>query len=150
MIALLDSGPLGVLTSPLANPDAIRCQQWFDRMVEHGHHMLTSEVCDCEVRRELIRINSTTGIARLDAFILLVDFMPINRGTMLRAAQLWADARRRGRPTADPSALDADVILAAHAQLLGELTGDVVVVATTNARHLGQFVDARRWQEIAG
>ena len=150
MIALLDSGPLGVLTSPLANPDAIRCQHWFDTMVEHGHHMFTSEVCDYEVRRELLRINSTTGIARLDAFILLVEFMPINRGTMLRAAQLWAEARRRGRPTADAAALDADVILAAQAQLLTEELQEPVVVVTMNARHLGQFVDARRWQEIEG
>ena len=69
---------------------------------------------------------------------------------MRRAAELWAAARKRGRPTADPAALDADVILAAQAQLLAELTGDVVVVATDNARHLGQFVDARRWQEIEG
>jgi predicted nucleic acid-binding protein len=150
MIALLDSGPLGILTSPLANPDAIRCQQWLDTLVEHGHHVFTSEVCDYEVRRELLRINSTAGIARLDAFILFVSFMPINRGTMLRAAQLWAEARRRGRPTADAAALDADVILAAQAQLLAEELREHVVVVTTNARHLGQFVDARRWQEIEG
>ena len=31
---------------------------------------------------------------------------------MLRAAELWAQARRRGRPTADPKELDCDVILA--------------------------------------
>ena len=76
--------------------------------------------------------------------------MPINRGTMLRAAQLWAEARRRGRPTADAAALDVDVILAAQAQLLAEELREEVVVVTTNARHLAQFVDARRWQEIDG
>lgn len=64
------------------------------------------------------------------------------------AAQLWAGARRRGRPTADAAALDADVILAAQAQLLAEELRQPVIVVTTNARHLAQFVDARRWQEI--
>jgi hypothetical protein len=34
--------------------------------------------------------------------------------------------------------------------MLADVAGDVVVVATENARHLGQFVDARRWQEIEG
>jgi hypothetical protein len=32
--------------------------------------------------------------------------------------------------------------------LFAEATGDTVIVVTMNARHLGQFVDARRWQEI--
>jgi hypothetical protein len=40
------------------------------------------------------------------------------------------------------------VILAAQAQLLGEAVGDAVIVATDNIRHLAQFVDARRWQDI--
>jgi predicted nucleic acid-binding protein len=147
---LLDTGPLGVLTSPLANPEAIQCDAWLDALLANGHRIFTSDVCDYEVRRELLRLNKVTSIARLDAFILLVECMPINRGTLLRAAQLWAEARRRGRPTADVAALDVDVILAAQAQLLTEELREPVVVATTNARHLAQFVDARRWQEIEG
>ena len=75
-------------------------------------------------------------------------YFPITTDVMRRAAQLWADARNRGRPTADPKALDADVILAAQAQLIGEAAGDRVIVATDNIRHLAQFVEARSWQEI--
>lgn len=68
---------------------------------------------------------------------------------MLRAADLWANARRRGRPTADPTALDADVILAAQTQLFAEAIRERVLVVTMNERHLAQFVETRRWQEIA-
>jgi hypothetical protein len=67
---------------------------------------------------------------------------------MRRAAALWAEARNRGVPTADRAALDADVIVAAQAQLLREATGNEVVIATDNIRHLGQFAAARGWQDI--
>lgn len=66
---------------------------------------------------------------------------------MLKAAQLWADARRRGLPTGTERELDIDVILAAQALVL-EQGGDRMIVATTNPRHLSRFVDARPWQEI--
>lgn len=66
---------------------------------------------------------------------------------MLLAAELWADARKSGNPTADNKALDADVILAAQAKL-AELNGNSVIVVTTNKKHLSMFVDAREWQEI--
>ena len=61
---------------------------------------------------------------------------------MLRAAELWAEARKRGQPTADPKVLDGDVILAAQALQVGG------IVVTDNIGHLSQFVDARRWSDI--
>jgi len=66
---------------------------------------------------------------------------------MLKAAQYWALARKRGRPTADDMALDGDVILAAQASLVRTTYGETVV-ATTNVGHLSLFVDARRWDDI--
>jgi hypothetical protein len=66
---------------------------------------------------------------------------------MLKAAEFWAEARRRGRPTADPKALDGDVILAAQAALVAD-EGHEVIIATTNVKHLSQFVDAREWRLI--
>jgi hypothetical protein len=67
---------------------------------------------------------------------------------MLLAAQLWADARKRGKTTADSNALDGDVILAAQA-ILEVNTGNEVVIATTNVGHLSQFVNAREWRLIS-
>jgi hypothetical protein len=68
---------------------------------------------------------------------------------MRLAAQIWAEARQRGLPTADDKALDADVILAAQANLAAS-DGQSVVVATTNPGHLSRFVtDARTWSAIS-
>lgn len=61
---------------------------------------------------------------------------------MLKAAELWADARKRGKPTADPKELDGDVILAAQALQAN------AVVATENVGHLSLFVEARHWKDI--
>jgi hypothetical protein len=44
-------------------------------------------------------------------------------------------------------ALDGDVILAAQAMSVMD-EGNEVIVATTNVRHLYQFIDAREWRKI--
>jgi predicted nucleic acid-binding protein len=62
---------------------------------------------------------------------------------MLKAAELWADARRHGVPTADPRELDGDAILAAQA-----LQAQAIVV-TDNVRHLSRFVEAKSWTDIS-
>lgn len=63
------------------------------------------------------------------------------------AAELWAQARQRGKPTADRHALDVDVILAAQVLTAGFQPGNFVV-ATTNLSHLSQFVPAEVWDQI--
>ena len=65
---------------------------------------------------------------------------------MLKAAALWATARRDGVKTADDRELDCDVILAAQALSMDE--AESLVIATTNVRHLSRFADARIWQDI--
>ena len=66
----------------------------------------------------LLHLDSKTAIERLDALKSSIDYLPITTAAMLKAAEFWADARRRGLPTAPEAALDADVILAAQAALL--------------------------------
>ncbi|MBV8230072.1 MAG: hypothetical protein JO329_08840 [Planctomycetaceae bacterium] len=98
--------------------------------------------------RELLRVGATTGLRRLDQVKATLDYAPLTTAVMLRAAELWAAARRAGRPTAPPEALDGDCLLAAQA-LLAAGPGDVVTVATDNVGHLARFVDARLWETIA-
>ena len=65
---------------------------------------------------------------------------------MRRATAFWAEARQRGRPTTPEPALDGTVILAEQTATLDQ---PGVIVATTNARHLSQFVAAELWSDIA-
>jgi hypothetical protein len=61
---------------------------------------------------------------------------------MLKATELWAEARSRGAPTAEAKELDADVILAAQAMQVGGS------VATENVGHLNLFVEAKNWRDF--
>ena len=146
-VVLLDSGPLGLVSQPNAdriNTDAV---QRFDALLSAGVSVLVPEIADYEVRRELLRAGRQRGVRRLDRLKEDIGYLPVTTRTMLTAAELWADARKKGRPTAPDPALDADVILAAQAKEV-ESEGRSVIVATTNPRHISRFVDAAAWQEI--
>jgi hypothetical protein len=81
--------------------------------------------------------------------LVFLDFDPITQVALDKAAELWASVRSAGLTTASPAALDGDVILAAQT-ILAANVGDVVTIATSNARHLSRFqgIDARPWQSI--
>ncbi len=147
-IILLDAGPLGLASNPRFSPQTADCNQWILDRLNSGAQVLISEIADYEVRRELLRANKQRGIARLDTVINSLGLLPINRFVMLRAAELWAQARKIGKSTAGDQSLDADVIIAAQASLLID-DGDTVVVATHNFNHLSRFVPAARWQNIS-
>jgi predicted nucleic acid-binding protein len=146
-LVFLDSGPLGQLTNTRGRPMADRCREWVKELTAAGVRVFVPEITDYEIRRELIRVGATAGLRRLDQVKETLDFLPISSEVMLLAAEFWADARRLGKPTASPDALDADCILAAQATLAAG-PGDVVTVATSNVGHLGRFVDARPWEQI--
>ena len=148
MIVLLDSGPLGILTNPKGAPVTLECHQWVESLLLKGYRMILPEITDYEVRRELLRANKLAGIRRLDECKLRwLEYLPITTPVILKAAQLWAESRQAGLPTADPKELDGDVILAAQGLLVGE-GGEKVVIATTNVGHLSRFLDARDWRDI--
>jgi predicted nucleic acid-binding protein len=136
----LDTGPLGKIAHPRPDPEL---WTWCTDLLAAGTTLILPEVVDYELRRNLLLHGFTTSLARLDSLKRSLTYLPLTTDTMLLAAQLWADARRRGRPTAHPHDLDCDVILAAQA-----LEAKAVVV-TENAGHLGQFVTARHWRQIA-
>lgn len=113
-----------------------------EALVVSGFQVRVPEIADYEVRRELLRANKSQGIDRLDLMKNTIGYLPLTTSIMLQAAELWAQARRTGMPTADPKALDCDVILAAQAL---EVEG---IVATDNVGHLSRFVEAKHWREI--
>jgi predicted nucleic acid-binding protein len=101
------------------------------------------EIVDYEVRRSLILAGSQDGVGRLDdLYASCVRLLPINRSAMKRAAELWADARRRGAQTAPDQALDADVIFSAQAiEFCSDL--DEWQIITENVGHITRYVGDR-------
>jgi predicted nucleic acid-binding protein len=145
---LLDSGPLGMVTHPRASGTTLSCQLWLNAQLQKGTIVIIPEISDYEVRRELIRAGKMSGIRQLDQLKSALEYAPITTEVMLRAAELWAKARQLGQPTADPSALDGDVILAAQSIVVALEKQQSVIVATTNVGHLARFTIAQHWQEM--
>jgi predicted nucleic acid-binding protein len=146
-IILLDSTPVGLITNPKATPSAIECQQWLNSLLDRQYHVVLPEIIDYEVRRELLRANKINSIRRLDALKSELAYLPITTEVMIKAAEMWAQVRQQGKPTADNQALDGDVILAAQALLLARQEFSYVI-ATSNTKHLLLFAEAKNWQEI--
>jgi predicted nucleic acid-binding protein len=147
-IIVLDSTPLGLVCRRLGHLGGDLCRSWLHSLRLSGALVVVPEIADFEVRRELIRAGSHTGLTRLDHFAANLAYDPITTPIM-KAAEFWADIRRRGLPTAADQSLDADVIVAAQAVLVG-VPGDTVTVATSNPGHLLRFpgIDARDWPSI--
>lgn len=107
------------------------------------------EIVDYELRRnfllEIARGHSTfrRSLDRLNQLRASLAFLPLNSEALTHAAEMWAQVRVKGRPTADRHALDGDVILAAQARQVGG------IVVTENINHLAQLIDARTWQELS-
>lgn len=146
-LIFLDSGILGMVSNPQVNQFNLDCKRWLDNLLVNNVNVVISEIADYEVRRELIRANKKASVRKLDELKKVLIYLPITTEVMLLAAQLWAEARQRGTPTAELKSLDGDVILAAQAKLL-EINGNPIIIATRNVKHLSLFVDAREWQNI--
>lgn len=147
-LVVLDTAVLGFATSPngeVNNP----VLDWLRKLMRNGDKPYVPEIADYELRRELIRVKSKNGLARLDGILTELGFLPLDTETMHLAAALWADARNEAHPFAHEHALDGDVILLAQSQLLQEGNeNDQVIIATTNVKHLSRYADASEWQKI--
>ena len=147
-IIVLDTGPLGDACRKRGHPDVERLTLWHHQARANGALIAIPEIADYEVRRGLLWDGALDGIRRLDQLrIDLGRYIPITTAAMRKAAELWADARRKGLGTADDKGIDADVILAAQALLFTGLQ-DRLVVATDNVKHLARYVDAQHWAHI--
>jgi predicted nucleic acid-binding protein len=146
---VLDSTPLGLLFTRVGNQKGDECRAWLKRHLLAGIRIIVPEIIDYELRRELLRLGRTGVVSDLDAFLSAETdrFLPLTTASMRLAADLWARSRKQGTPTADPQALDIDVILSA--QVLSEYgTPTDFMVATSNVAHLAHFVPAKQWQTI--
>jgi predicted nucleic acid-binding protein len=148
MIVLLDTGPLGLVTNPRATTHNDACRAWMATLAQAGVRIIVPEIADYELRRELLRLGRTRGLAYLDRLEASAEYAPITTAIIRRAAELWADARRGGAPTAPTLALDGDVILGAQAQLLAIQENDRLIIATTNPGHLSRYAEAELWHTI--
>jgi predicted nucleic acid-binding protein len=144
----LDSGPLGLVTQrSRKSADVDACKAWIAALDLAGVSVYVPEVIDYEIRRELLRAGKTSGVLRLELLKASVHYLPLSTPAMLRAATLWAEARRRGIVTAAANALDVDVILCAQALTLALPVGSWVI-ATSNVAHLSHYAPANVWQNI--
>ncbi len=135
---ILDTGVLGQVVHP-RKYDNVRL--WFGTAIA-SHDILVSEVCDYELRRELIRIGAARSITRLDELGRELRYLPVTTSTWRSAARLWALARRTGRPTSDNSGLDGDVLLSAQARV------EDAIIVTTNPKHFELVAQATTLSDL--
>lgn len=146
-IIVLDAGPLGLLVRSRQVPIADQCNRWLRALLDHGERVVLPAIAEYEVRRELVRLNASGALRRLNALANGMEYLALTTPMLRTAAQLWGDLRREGRPTADPHALDGDVILAAQALSLAS-PALPALIATTNVGHLRRMIAAEEWSAI--
>ena len=157
MIVFLDSGVLGLLTHPNKKGQPLLCENWLYYLLSKGVSVVSSDVCDYEVRRSLLleKAKKTTknmtynSVDTLNELREIINFLKLETDLMFCASQVWLEARQKGRKTADDSRLDVDTIIIAHWRLLREkYPSRYIVIATTNVKHLSEFTEASKWENI--
>ncbi len=143
---MLDTGPLGVLTRTKTNDETKRCRNWLRRLLRQRVTVLLPELADYELRRELLRAKKS--VRSLDRFGRALTYLPLTTEGMRRAAEIWADMRQIGMPTAGDKELDGDVILCAQALTYQAEKRESVVVATMNVGHISRMTQAALWTDI--
>ncbi len=146
----LDTSVLGLLCHPRSE-EGRQVARWLTQTLRDGDPdtaIFLPEIADYELRRKLIHMAKKSGrltsasLKRLDQLSRLLTFLPLDTPTIRAAAELWADARGRGLPTASDAALDGDVILAVQARAVG------AKVLTTNVKHLRPLVEVVGLDEL--
>lgn len=153
MIVFLDTGILGLVASPNNTGEARECKNWLYSLLARSVYVITSDICDYEVRRGLLLASLTNpavqGIQNLDILPEVIDFLPLTKIVLKEAANLWAQAHSQGIQTADNKNIDADIIICAQAKVLqAENPGQYIVIASTNTKHLKRFTEAKEWRDI--
>ena len=61
MIIFLDTGILGLASSPRNDGDVFACKQWLFQLIARSAYVVTSDICDYEVRRGLLLASFKNG-----------------------------------------------------------------------------------------
>lgn len=153
MIVFIDSGVLGLLTNPNKKGNPKECEDWLYSLLAKGVYVVSSDICDYEVRRSLLlesaRKSHTNNINNLDELRAIIEFLKLETEVLFTASEVWKEARQIGQKTADDGNIDVDMIIIAHWRLLNaKYPSRYIVIATTNVKHLGKFVEALNWEDI--
>lgn len=135
---MLDTCILGKIAHPHPNKDIA---MWLQDLIRNDFAVIIPEIVDYELRRSLLYRELTKSIQRLNDLKEELIYLPLNTETMLIASELWAKARKIGKPTAGPKELDCDIILSAQALYVN------AIIATENLTHF-IFVEAKSWDRI--
>ena len=146
LYGIADSNVIGLVSSPNITNEVIRAQNWERDFIAQGNRLAVPDMMVYEVVRELKLQGKTIGIARLEESINRSLYIPTTREILDIASDLWAELRKRGKPTVSKEALNFDTILAAHAIFLNN-TGSRAVVAATNLRHLSLMTETYDWRD---
>lgn len=155
MIVFIDTSILGLLCNPNGNPEAKKCNEWLLKLLCKSVRVVTSVICEYETKRSLILARmenkSSEGIEVLDKFKEegVIEFLPVTEEVANIAADNWADAEKKGQPTADAKDINIDMIICGHWRALkNKYPGRYIVIATTNIGHLQRYAEAELWENI--
>jgi len=143
-VIFIDSGPLGYAFTPGVNSEHLRCSRWLEALVVNGEQIALAEIVDYECRRGWLRQENTRALAKLNSAKAAFTYVPITTAAMLRAAELWAAARKGGYATTTDQRLDADVILAAQVSTFTN-EGAELVAQMQSEGSLEEAEQAKNW-----
>lgn len=109
-----------------------------------------AEITEYELRRELLRSQRYRSNNRLGSYYLTERIIPIDRGSLLKASESWAEQRNLGMPTASNERIDIDTIMVAQSiSLIGLF--DEVIILTSDAEDIYRFtnygIKVWKWQD---
>lgn len=106
--------------------------------LERGEQVYLSAVVYYETKRGLLHLGAVKQLRQLDEdFRHVLQWVPVFDETWDRAAYLWAESRRQGKPHDD----DGDLLIAAQAHLLG------ATIVTRNTKDFSDFqISVENWE----
>ncbi|MEM8640952.1 MAG: hypothetical protein AAGG51_19375 [Cyanobacteria bacterium P01_G01_bin.54] len=157
MIVVLDSSVLGVLATPnnsseLENEtgftEVYYCTEWFYKLLAKTYRIIIPDICDYELRCELLRIGSQ-GVEKLNALRAVLDCHAVTFDVLDKAAEIWSESRAMSQPNTVRENIDVDCIVAAYCYILQQNhPGQRIVLATKNIKDFQRTTECAIWQDI--